>query len=54
MAGRHCTVRAAIGSHIWVVTMGTDLTTVDGHINAIRRWRDGATPHSIVSFAAVQ
>ena len=28
------------GSHISVVTMGADLTTVDGHIEAIKRWRD--------------
>ena len=28
------------GSHISVVTMGANLTTVDGHIEAIRRWRD--------------
>ena len=32
--------RDAGGSHISVVTMGADLTTVDGHINAIRRWRE--------------
>src|ERR1700720_4580207 len=31
--------REAGGSHISVVTMGTNLTTVDGHIEAIRRWR---------------
>jgi len=31
--------RAAGGSHISVVTMGANLTTVDGHIDAIRRWR---------------
>ena len=31
--------RDAGGSHISVVTMGTNLTTVDGHIEAIRRWR---------------
>ena len=28
------------GSHISVVTMGANLTTVDGHIEAIKRWRD--------------
>ncbi len=28
------------GSHISVVTMGANLTTVDGHIAAIKRWRD--------------
>jgi probable F420-dependent oxidoreductase len=28
------------GSHISVVTMGANLTTVDAHINAIRRWRE--------------
>ena len=38
MAGRYCSV--ARGSHISVVTMGTNLTTVDGHIAAIKRWRD--------------
>ena len=32
--------REAGGSHISVVTMGANLTTVDGHIAAIRRWRD--------------
>ena len=32
--------REAGGSHISVVTMGADLTTVDGHIEAIKRWRD--------------
>ena len=32
--------RDAGGSHISVVTMGANLTTVDGHIGAIRRWRD--------------
>jgi alkanesulfonate monooxygenase SsuD/methylene tetrahydromethanopterin reductase-like flavin-dependent oxidoreductase (luciferase family) len=32
--------REAGGSHISVVTMGAKLTTVDGHIEAIRRWRD--------------
>jgi hypothetical protein len=32
--------RDAGGSHISVVTMGANLTTVDGHIEAIRRWRD--------------
>ena len=32
--------RSAGGSHISVVTMGANLTTVDGHIDAIRRWRD--------------
>ncbi len=31
--------REAGGSHISVVTMGAGLTTVDGHIDAIRRWR---------------
>jgi len=30
--------REAGGSHISVVTMGANLTTVDGHIEAIRRW----------------
>jgi probable F420-dependent oxidoreductase len=32
--------RDAGGSHISVVTMGANLTTVDSHIEAIRRWRD--------------
>jgi hypothetical protein len=32
--------REAGGSHISVVTMGANLTTVDGHIAAIKRWRD--------------
>jgi hypothetical protein len=32
--------RDAGGSHISVVTMGANLTTVDGHIDAIRRWRE--------------
>ena len=31
---------ASWGSHISVVTMGANLTTVDGHIDAIRRWRE--------------
>jgi len=32
--------REAGGSHISVVTMGANLNTVDGHIKAIKRWRD--------------
>jgi hypothetical protein len=32
--------REAGGSHISVVTMGANLTTVGGHIEAIKRWRD--------------
>jgi alkanesulfonate monooxygenase SsuD/methylene tetrahydromethanopterin reductase-like flavin-dependent oxidoreductase (luciferase family) len=32
--------REAGGSHISVVTMGANLTTVDAHIEAIKRWRD--------------
>src|SRR3954451_13916819 len=32
--------REAGGSHIFVVTMGANLTTADGHINAIKRWRE--------------
>ena len=32
--------REAGGSHISIVTMGAKLTTVDGHIAAIKRWRD--------------
>lgn len=32
--------RDAGGSHISVVTMGANLTTVDSHIDAIKRWRD--------------
>src|SRR3954451_421295 len=32
--------RAAGGGHISVVTMGANLTTVDGHIEAIKRWRE--------------
>jgi hypothetical protein len=32
--------RDAGGSHISVVTMGANLTTVDGHIAAIKRWRE--------------
>ena len=32
--------REAGGSHISVVTMGANLATVDGHIEAIKRWRD--------------
>ena len=32
--------RVAGGSHISVVTMGADLTSVDQHIDAIRRWRE--------------
>src|SRR6266404_5764092 len=32
--------RKAGGSHISVVTMGANLNTVDGHIEAIKRWRD--------------
>ncbi|MSP30179.1 MAG: LLM class F420-dependent oxidoreductase [Acetobacteraceae bacterium] len=38
--GDIATWRAAKGSHISVVTMGANLTTVDAHIDAIRRWRD--------------
>ena len=36
MAWRYCGVAR---SHISVVTMGANLTTVDGHIEAIKRWR---------------
>src|SRR6201987_3419548 len=36
--------REAGGSHISVVTMGANLTTVDGHIEAIKRWRDVYNP----------
>ena len=32
--------REAAGSHISVVTMGASLNTVDGHIEAIKRWRN--------------
>jgi probable F420-dependent oxidoreductase len=32
--------RDAGGSHISVVTMGANLTTVDSHIDAIKRWRE--------------
>ena len=32
--------REAGGSHISVVTMGANFTTVDTHIEAIKRWRD--------------
>ena len=32
--------RDAGGSHISVVTMGANLTTVDAHIDAIKRWRE--------------
>jgi hypothetical protein len=32
--------REAGGSHISVVTMDANLNTVDGHIDAIKRWRD--------------
>jgi probable F420-dependent oxidoreductase len=32
--------REARGSHITVMTMGIGYTTVDQHIDAIRRWRD--------------
>jgi probable F420-dependent oxidoreductase len=32
--------REAGGSHISVVTMGCNLATVDGHIGAIKRWRE--------------
>jgi probable F420-dependent oxidoreductase len=32
--------REAGGSHVSVVTMGAGLTTVDAHIDAIRRWRE--------------
>jgi hypothetical protein len=34
---RHCGVARSWGSHISVVTMGENLTTVDGHIEAFRR-----------------
>ncbi len=37
--GDIATWRDAGGSHISVVTMGANLTTVDGHIEAIKRWR---------------
>jgi len=36
IAGSH----EAGGSHISVVTIGANLTTVDAHIDAIRRWRE--------------
>jgi hypothetical protein len=32
--------REAGGGHISVVTMGANLTTVNAHIAAIKRWRD--------------
>ena len=32
--------RDAGGNHISVVTMGANLTAVDSHIEAIKRWRD--------------
>jgi len=34
------TWRDAGGSHISIVTMGANLTTVDAHIEAIKRWRE--------------
>ncbi len=37
--GDIATWREAGGSHISVVTMGADLTTVDAHIKAIETWR---------------
>ena len=32
--------RAAGGTHVSVVTMGSGLTTVDQHIDAMQAWRD--------------
>ena len=40
MAWRYRGVAQSRRSHISVVTMGANLTTVDGHINAIKRWRE--------------
>jgi hypothetical protein len=40
MAWRYRGVARGWGSHISVVTMGANLNTVDGHIEAIKRWRD--------------
>jgi hypothetical protein len=40
MPGDIAAWREAGGSHISVVTMGANLTTVDRHIAAIKRWRD--------------
>jgi hypothetical protein len=40
MARRYSGVARRRGSHISVVTMGANLNTVDGHIAAIKRWRD--------------
>jgi hypothetical protein len=40
MARRYRGVARRWGSHIPVVTMGANLTTVDGHIEGIKRWRD--------------
>jgi hypothetical protein len=40
MARRHCGMARSGGSHISVVTKGANLTTVNGHIEAIKRWRD--------------
>jgi len=39
-AGDIAAWREAGGSHISVVTVGANLTTVDRHIEAIKRWRD--------------
>ena len=41
MARRHLRRGARLGGATYpFVTMGANLTTVDGHIEAIKRWRD--------------
>lgn len=46
--------RNAGGSHISVVTMGANLTTVDGHIGAIKHWRDVYNAVDRASLSAVE
>jgi hypothetical protein len=40
MAWRHRRVARRRWNHISVATMSANLAAVDGHINAIRRWRN--------------
>ena len=45
-------VSEAGGSHISVVTMNANLTTVDAHIDAIRRWRESQEQPRVAATAA--
>ena len=53
MAWRHRRVARRRWNHISVATMSANLAAVDGHINAIRRWRNAYNSAAQISrFAA--